>query len=118
MVEATIRRKQLLEAALGSRTLTSVDAREITLEAGQIGGRHLHPCPVVGYILSGVAIYQKEGEQEQLLPAGTAFYEPADVVVAQFGNASSKDELRFLAFYLLEGKQDLITMLEPQQGAQ
>ena len=113
MAEATVQRKQLLEAVFGSRTVTKIDAREITLEAGQIGGRHLHPCPVVGYILSGVAVYQKEGEQEQILSAGSAFYEPADAVIAQFGNASSNEPMSFLAFYLLEGKEGLITMLEP-----
>jgi len=34
-MSATVIRKQLVAAALGERTVTSVDVREITLAAGQ-----------------------------------------------------------------------------------
>ena len=52
-----------------------------------------------------------EGEPEQILPAGSAFYEPADTIIANFGNASDIEPTAFVAFYLLDGKQDLIRML-------
>jgi quercetin dioxygenase-like cupin family protein len=112
MAEAAIQRRQLMHAILGSRTLTSVDVREISLQPGQMAGRHLHPCPVVGFILAGTALYQIEGEAEQQLPAGSAFYEPADKVVSRFGNGSDTEPMTFLAFYLLNGEQELITMLQ------
>jgi quercetin dioxygenase-like cupin family protein len=112
MAQSTIQRKQLLEAVLDSRHLTRVDVREITLAPGQLAGRHLHPCPVVGYILNGTAIYQLEGEEEKLLPTGSAFYEPSKVIVAQFGNASSDAPMTFIAFYLLDGDEELIVMLD------
>jgi quercetin dioxygenase-like cupin family protein len=106
-----IQRKELLAAILGNRNVTSVDVREIRMEPGQQGGRHLHPCPVVGYIVEGVATYQIEGEAAQTLPAGSAFYEPAEAVIANFGNASETETMTFVAFYLLDGGQELIRML-------
>jgi quercetin dioxygenase-like cupin family protein len=112
MGQQTVQRKQLLNAVLGSRTVTSVDIREITLEPGQIADRHLHPCAVVGYIAEGTAVYQIEGGTLQKLPAGSAFYEPADTIIAKFGNASNSVPMTFIAFYLLDGDQELIKMLD------
>jgi quercetin dioxygenase-like cupin family protein len=106
-----IQRKQLLNAVLGNRNVTSADVREIRMEPGQQGGRHLHPCAVLGYIVAGTAIYQVEGEAEQTLPTGSAFYEAADTVIANFGNASDTEAMTFVAFYLLDGEQELIRML-------
>jgi quercetin dioxygenase-like cupin family protein len=111
---AAIDRKQLLAAVLGNRNVSSVDVREIKLGPGVRGGLHLHPCAVVGYIASGTAIYQIKGEPEQTLHAGSAFYEPANAVIAEFGNASDTLPLTFIAFYLLDGEQELITMLQNQ----
>jgi quercetin dioxygenase-like cupin family protein len=111
MSQQAIQRKQLLTAIIGNRNVTSVDIREIQLESGQQSGRHLHPCAVVGYIVSGVAVYQVEGKDIQILPAGSAFYEPADAVIANFGNASNSEPMTFVAFYLLDGKQEMIRML-------
>lgn len=112
MSQQTIQRKQLLPAVLGNRNVTSADVREIRLEAGQQSGRHLHPCAVLGYIVAGTGSYQIEGEALQTLPAGSAFYEPADTVIANFGNASHSDPMTFIDFYLLDGDQELITMLD------
>src|ERR1700677_109232 len=110
----TIERVQLLKAIIGSRNLTSVDVREIHFEPGQETGRHLPPCTVVGYIVSGTAEYQVEGEPAQLLPTGSAFHEPAGKVIASFRNASPSDSMTFVAFYLLDGEQELIKMLDNQ----
>ena len=97
---------------LGQRNVSTVDIRKITLAPRQKAGRHLHPCAVVGYIASGTAFCQIEGEPAELLPVGSAFYEPAERVIADFGNASDVTPLTFIAFYLLDGEQDLITMLD------
>jgi quercetin dioxygenase-like cupin family protein len=111
MIQSTIERQQLIAAALGNRNVGAVDVRKITLAPGQKTGRHLHPCPVVGYIASGTAVFQIEDEAAQLLTAGSAFYEPADRVIAEFSNSSDEIPLTFVACYLLDGEQDLITML-------
>jgi quercetin dioxygenase-like cupin family protein len=108
MNQPAIQRKQILKAVLGNRNVTSADVREIRLEPGQQSGRHLHPCAVLGYIAAGAAVYQVEGQAEQTLPAGSAFYEAADTVIANFGNASDTDAMTFVAFYLLDGDQELI----------
>jgi quercetin dioxygenase-like cupin family protein len=113
MGQSTIERQQLLTAAIEDRRVSRVDVRRITLEPSQTSGRHLHPCAVVGYIVSGTAFCQIEGEPAELLPVGSAFYEPAGKVIADFGNASDVTPMTFIAFYLLDGEQDLITMLPP-----
>ena len=77
MSQPPIERKELLKAVFKNGVFTSTDVREISLKPGQRGGRHLHPCAVLGYIVEGTAIYQIEGEPEQFLPTGSAFHEPA-----------------------------------------
>jgi|HubBroStandDraft_1064217.scaffolds.fasta_scaffold282565_1 quercetin dioxygenase-like cupin family protein len=111
MSDQAIERKRLLTAVLGGRNVTAADVREIRMEPGQRVGRHLHPCAVLGYIVEGTAVYTVEGEAAQILPAGSAFYEPADTIISQFGNASDSQSMKFVAFYLLDGKQELIRML-------
>lgn len=111
MAETTIIRKPLLTAFLTKRILDRVDVREIRLTPGQQTGRHKHPCPVVGYIVEGNALLQIEGEALQELPAGSAFHEPADTIIARFDNASSSSPMTFIAHYLLDGNQPLIEML-------
>ncbi len=112
MSQQPIERKELLKTAFKNGGFTSADVREIRLQPRQRGGRHFHPCAVLGYIVEGTAIYQIEGEPEQILPAGSAFHEPAGAIIADFGNASDSESMTFVAFYLLNGDQDLIQMLD------
>lgn len=117
MTRQTIHRKPLMQAALDGRAITTVDVREIRFAPGQQTGRHLHPCTVVGYIAEGTAALRIEGEAEQTLPAGSAFHEPLGTVIADFRNASDSEPMTFIAFYLLDGQQELITMLEARPEA-
>lgn len=112
MTTRSIHRKPLMKADLLARTISTVDVREIRFAPGQQTGRHLHPCTVVGYIAEGTASLRIEGEPEQTLPAGSAFHEPRGTVIEDFRNASESAPLTFIAFYLLDGQQELITMLE------
>jgi quercetin dioxygenase-like cupin family protein len=112
MSQPPIERRELLKTVLKNGVFTSVDVREIRFLPGQRGGRHLHPCTVLGYIVEGTAVYQIEGEPEQVLPAGSAFHEPAGAIIAEFANASNSEPMTFVAFYLLNGEQDLIQMLD------
>lgn len=111
MTVSTIFRKELLKSIPGNQQVTSVDVREIRLEPGQQTGRHLHPCDVFGYVVEGTAIYQMEGQPPKTLPAGSAFHEPANTVMADFRNPSDTEPMTFVAFYLLKGEQELIRML-------
>jgi quercetin dioxygenase-like cupin family protein len=111
MEQKRIYRKPLLNAKIDGRTITSVDVRQITFEPNQQTGKHTHPCPVVGYIASGTAVLQVEGQPAQELAEGGAFYEPADTVILRFDNASPAESMTFIAYYLLNGEQELIHML-------
>lgn len=111
MTQPTIPRRPLLSAELKNKTVTKVDVREIVFQPGQETGLHKHPCPVFGYIAEGEAILQIEGEPPQHLATGSAFYEPANTVIARFDNVSAKHTMRFICYYLLEGEQELIEML-------
>lgn len=55
-------RKELMTADIGDRVIKKVDAREINFQPGQKAGYHKHPCPVVGYIVSGSVLFQVEGD--------------------------------------------------------
>ena len=107
-----ISRRHLLTADMSVRNLTSVQAYEIGFAPGQKGGLHTHPCPVTGVILKGAALLQVEGQEPQVLRAGQAFYEPAATRIVHFDNYSDTEELLFSAFYLLNGEQNLIEMIE------
>ena len=101
-----------MTAELGTRQVTKVHAQEIRFAPGQKAGLHFHPCPVTGYILKGTAVLEIEGETPQVLPAGSAFYEPAEARVRRFENQSAVEEMVFTAFYLLDGEQNLIEMIK------
>jgi len=114
MSQSAIVRRELLAADLNHKNVTRVDVREIVFEPGQETGLHKHPCPVFGYIAEGEAVLEVQGEPLQKLSAGSAFYEPAGKVIARFDNASPCEKMRFICYYLLEGKQELIEMLSPE----
>jgi quercetin dioxygenase-like cupin family protein/phenylpyruvate tautomerase PptA (4-oxalocrotonate tautomerase family) len=107
-----LQRRRLLTAELGARQVTKVHVQEIRFAPGQKAGLHVHPCPVTGYILKGAAVLEVEGQAAQVLPAGSAFYEPAGARISRFDNQSASEEMVFTAFYLLNGEQPLIEMLK------
>ncbi len=110
MSELIVMRKELLEIKLNELIIDKVSVQSITLLPGQIGGLHIHPCPVTGYIVKGRAIMEIEGEEPVILSTGDAFYEP-QLRIRQFGNHSLSENLVFIAVYLLYGDQEKITML-------
>ena len=104
-------RKSLTTAVIGQKNVERVEVREVELAAGQQAGLHLHPCPVVGYVVAGAIRFQIAGHPEQILRAGEAFYEPAHARIAHF-DATPDGPAKFVACYLL-GKDEgaLIEML-------
>ncbi len=109
-------RKPLLRAFLEKKPVSAVDVREIRFQPGQQTGLHRHPCPVFGYIASGSAVLEVEGEAPQALPQGSAFHEPEGAVIRRFDNASSTEPMTFIVFYLLKGDEPFIEML-PEKTA-
>ena len=115
MAQDQIIRKPLLTASPINKTVNRVEVKEITFKPLQQTGFHLHPCPVVGYIVEGTANFQVKGGQMQTLKAGDAFFEPANTVIEHFDNASDSRPLKFVANYLLTEGDQLIKMLPAEQ---
>ncbi|KAB1232802.1 cupin domain-containing protein [Chryseobacterium viscerum] len=109
--QKTISRKELLKTAI-DQTITSAEIQEITMAAGQGAPEHLHPCPVLGMIKSGEAVFQIEGQQKVVLHEGDAFYEPKNVKILHFDNASAEKPLVFTAIYLKEGNEENIKFIK------
>ncbi|WP_336964789.1 cupin domain-containing protein [Chryseobacterium contaminans] len=108
--KSQIARKELLKASMNQK-VTVAEVQEITMEGGQTAPRHLHPCPVIGIIKSGEAVFQIEGEKSIVLHEGDAFYEPKNVNILHFDNASKEKPLVFTATYLKEGHEENIRFL-------
>jgi quercetin dioxygenase-like cupin family protein len=106
-------RQRLLSAAMGGETsVERVEVVRIELAPAQEAGLHRHPCPVVGYVVAGAIRFQVAGESEVTLGGGDVFFEPANVEIAHFDNASDRVAATFVAFYLLPpGEERLIEML-------
>ncbi len=96
-----LQRRRLMTADLGKRQVTSVHVQEIRFAPGMKAGLHFHPCPVTGYILKGTAVLEIDGEAPQVLPAGSAFYEPAGERIRRFDNHSSNEEMIFTAILFI-----------------
>lgn len=111
----TVIRKQIKDIRFDARPVSHVDVREISLAPGQAGPLHKHPCPVVGYIISGSALYQAKGQASIILKAGDAFYEPANVVITHFDNASKTEPLHFVINYLMDKEKDFIILLDNKE---
>lgn len=108
----TIVRRQLMLAHFDSRPVSKVDIREIILAPGQKGPLHKHPCPVVGYIVSGTILFQVKGDSSIILKAGDPFYEPADSVISHFDNASTEAPAKFILNYLMNKEKEFIILLD------
>ncbi|MEJ5049184.1 cupin domain-containing protein [Chryseobacterium culicis] len=109
--QKTISRKELLKTAL-DQNVKFTEIQEITMAAGQGAPEHLHPCPVLGIINSGEAVFQIEGQQKVVLHTGDAFYEPKNVKILHFDNASAEKPLVFTAIYLKEGNEENIKFIK------
>jgi quercetin dioxygenase-like cupin family protein len=105
-------RHELLTASLDGRPIERVKMMRVELGPGQAAGRHFHPCPVVGIVLSGSIRFSIAGGPEKTLAPGDAFHEPAGTEIPHFDNASETEPATFLACYLLApGEDRLIEMV-------
>jgi quercetin dioxygenase-like cupin family protein len=104
-------RKELLNAIV-NQNVSVVEIKEVTMAKGQEAPKHLHPCPVVGYVVSGNVLFQIEGEERIILKEGDAFYEPRNKTILHFDNALKDKPLTFVAFYLKEQDEENIIILK------
>jgi quercetin dioxygenase-like cupin family protein len=108
-----IARKALLNATLRATTeIERVEIARVELAPAQAAGLHLHPCPVVGWVIAGVIRFQVADDPAVTLRAGDAFFEPANVRIPHFDNLSTTEAAIFIACYLLApGEHRLIELL-------
>ena len=109
--KSQIARKELLKAIMNQQVSTA-EVQEITMAGGQTAPKHLHPCPVIGIIKSGEAVFQIEGKESVILHEGEAFYEPKNTTILHFDNASKDKPLVFTAIYLKKGAEENIQILK------
>lgn len=103
-------RKDLLAATVNQK-VSVVEIKEINIGPGQAAPQHLHPSPVVGYVVKGSVLFQVEGQEAVILKAGDAFYEPKNKTVLHFDNAAKNEPVTFVAFYLKKADEDNIRLL-------
>jgi quercetin dioxygenase-like cupin family protein len=108
-------RKPLLTAQIeGGKTVDRAEIKEIEMLNPMKGGLHLHPCPVVGYIVEGQILFQIEGQPEKNLKAGDAFFEPANVRISHFDNMGP-GKAKFVACYLLSSDDHALIKMLPEK---
>jgi quercetin dioxygenase-like cupin family protein len=111
MAQQNVITRKNLESALMGQKVTKVEIQEITFPAGQTAPKHLHPCPVVGYIKSGSIHFQVEGKEPIILKEGDSFYEPKNLNILHFDNASNDKPMTFIAFYLKEENEENVKLV-------
>jgi len=93
------------------KNVTSVSVVRIDYQPAQRTGRHLHPMPVVGYVLEGSFVVKIAGKEAHYA-AGKSIYEPADTIIEQFDNDSPTKPAVLIAHYLAgPGQTELVRIL-------
>ena len=102
MEKKNVARTNLLSIQLREKQgLSKVEIKKVVIPVNGKAEYHLHPCPVVGHIVSGTL----------LIKAGEAFYEPKNKPILHFDNALDSEPLVFMAYYLVEENEDLLMLL-------
>ena len=96
-----------------NKSVSHVEVQRLTLPPGGKSGRHVHPGPVVSYVLSGHIIVQPQGEQPRTYTAGQSIFEPANTPIERFDNLSTTEPAVFVANYLLSADDhELVRLLK------
>ena len=112
MEKKNVARTNLFSVRLKEKQgLSKVEIKRVVIPQSGKAEYHLHPCPVVGHVVSGTLLFQIEGEKPQLIKAGEAFYEPKNKPILHFDNALDSEPLVFMAYYLVEENEDLLMLL-------
>ena len=97
---------------------TGLKATLVEVSYGLGGGSapHSHPCPVIGYVVSGALRSQVKGAPEAIYHAGQSFYEPANAVHLISANASSSEPVKFLAYFICDHETHLSVPVSDSGG--
>jgi quercetin dioxygenase-like cupin family protein len=80
---------------------------EVTYAPGAASPSHTHPCPVVGYVVSGAIRSQVKSDPEAVYTVGEGFFEPANGVHLISANASRTEPAKFVAYFLCDHETKL-----------
>ena len=82
--------------------LANFDVVLIELNPGPGTGRdHRHTGPVLGYVLDGQVRFGVDHGPEQIVPAGSTFFEQTGALHSTFGSADANAKARVLAFMVV-----------------
>ena len=113
---APLQRTPIASHTLPGITVDHVPVVRLDFKPGQPTGRHVHPMPVIGYVLEGAFVVKVEGRPEQRFTAGQSILEPANVTIERFDNASTTQPAVLIAHYLAgPGQTELIHLLPAEQ---
>ena len=88
----------------------------IDYKPAQRTGRHIHPMPVIGYVLEGSFVVKISGGAETHYSAGQSIYEPADTLIERFDNDSATKSAVLIGHYLAgPGQTELVRILPDKQ---
>jgi quercetin dioxygenase-like cupin family protein len=87
---------------------------EVSYGPGGSSPAHSHPCPVIGYVIEGALRTKVDGEAEAIYKAGQTFYEAPNGVHRVSANASDKDTVRFIAYFVCD--HDAPLMVAPPEA--
>lgn len=94
------------------KNVSSVSVVRIDYQPSQRTGRHIHPMPVVGYVLEGSFVVKIAGGEETHYAAGQSIYEPADTIIERFDNDSATKPAVLIGHYLAgPGQTELVRIL-------
>lgn len=80
----------------------TVTVVEVNYGPGESSTPHSHPCPVIGYIVEGTLRTQVKGEPQAIYKAGESFYEAPNGVHLISANASDKERVKLLAYFVCD----------------
>ncbi|OXA47710.1 uncharacterized protein LOC110855649 [Folsomia candida] len=85
----------------------------LTFPPGDLGSDpHTHPGPVVGYVLEGEFLFQKNKDPLRILKAGDTFYENEGDVHVWSANASNSTTCKVLATLMGRPGEPILTFVK------
>ncbi len=74
---------------------------ELNFAPGASARAHRHPGVIVGYVVDGQLRFAVNNEPDQILPAGSTFFEPTGTLHSGFGAATRDAPTRVVAFLIV-----------------
>jgi quercetin dioxygenase-like cupin family protein len=104
---------------ISSHSLPEMDGKNLKVHVvdvkyapGETSKPHTHPCPVIGYIVSGTIRHQVKGEPEAVYHVGQTFYEAPNGIHLESTNDSKIQPAELLAIFVCDHETPLTKRVE------